>query len=263
MNYHIPGLEGYFGGKGGSGVVQQIINIIPPHKTLIIPFLGHCALTRTIKKAKHQVLIEKDPKVFDLWTKYFDSIHGVRQVSLDGFYNCWLFKDTTIHLYNDCSVHGIGFGGFLVRQKFDPMVMYCDPLYLHETRKDPVGNSYTFEMTREDHIRFLERMIQLEIPVLISAYENDLYNTMLKGWNTISFNSQTRSGTARETVYYNYDPPKQLHDYSFFGKNYKQREHYKLKGERLISKFERMTAVERNFYINFLAENKVISQPEF
>lgn len=36
MNFSIPTLEGYFGGKGSSGVHQQIINIIPPHDTFVV-----------------------------------------------------------------------------------------------------------------------------------------------------------------------------------------------------------------------------------
>jgi len=64
----------------------------------------------------------------------------------------------------------------------------------------------------------------------------------------------TRNGIAIETVYYNYDTPDKLHDYSYFGKNYKNREHFKLKRERLVNRFLKMTAVEQNFYMEALNE---------
>lgn len=39
----VPDIDTYFGGKGGSGVYQAIINQIPPHNSFVSGFLGHCA----------------------------------------------------------------------------------------------------------------------------------------------------------------------------------------------------------------------------
>ena len=40
--------NGYIGGKEAAGTYQKIINEIRPFDVLIIPFLGHCAITRNI-----------------------------------------------------------------------------------------------------------------------------------------------------------------------------------------------------------------------
>lgn len=97
---------------------------------------------------------------------------------------------------------------------------------------------------------------------MISHYKNELYDSYLKDWNTISFMSQTRSGKPRkETVYFNYEKPTELHDYSFYGNNYKSREHNKLKAARLVAKFDRMKPLEKNYYLNALQQNGVISHP--
>ena len=75
---------------------------------------------------------------------------------------------------------------------------------------------------------------------------------MLSNWNKISFQSKTRRGMATETVYFNYEPPIRLHDYRYFGDNFKQREHYKLKRNRLVAKFAKMSEQERIFYAHAL-----------
>ncbi|MDP2687513.1 MAG: DNA adenine methylase [Aequorivita sp.] len=268
MNFTIPGLEGgYFGGKGSSGVPQQIINIIPPHETLIIPFLGHCAITRCIKPAKKTLLIEKDRIVFLYWINNFTSAHIV-----DGDYKWNDFSVScgshfpNLQIYNKCGIE------FLENlnpyfERFNPneskvyrkCVVYCDPPYLLETRTS--GPRYKHEMTVEDHERFLNAVTKIDAPVLVSHYKNDMYDSHLKGWNTISFMSQLRTGKQRrETVYFNYEKPTELHDYSYFGNNYRQRESYKKAATNMLAKFERMKPLERNFILNELQKSGVISR---
>ena len=269
MNFSIPGLEGYFGGKGASGVPQQIINIIPPHETLIIPFLGHCAITRTIKPAKNFLAFEKDFDVFQKWAFYY--------LGKKCFPDTWTQKikcthrtsvntieyETFIEIINHCSIgylECLGGPNSIIDLEFNAPLIYCDPPYLLETRLS--GTRYQHEMTKEDHERFLSAVTKISAPVLVSHYKNDMYDSYLKNWNTINFMSQTRSGKPRrETVYFNYEKPTELHDYSFYGNNYKSREHNKLKAARLVAKFERMKPLEKNYYLNALAENGMISHP--
>ena len=59
----------YLGGKGSPGTYQSIINEIPPHKTLLVPFLGNCAIVRKIKPALLSVLIDCNPTVIEEWSK--------------------------------------------------------------------------------------------------------------------------------------------------------------------------------------------------
>lgn len=67
----IPELRGYFGGKCGSGVYQQIINIIPPHHTLVVPFLGHCGITRNLRPCQNWYLNDIDKAVVGAWQLYY------------------------------------------------------------------------------------------------------------------------------------------------------------------------------------------------
>tara|TARA_R110000823_G_scaffold102096_1_gene219062 strand:+ start:70777 stop:71598 length:822 start_codon:yes stop_codon:yes gene_type:complete len=263
MNFSIPGLDGYFGGKGSSGVPQQIINIIPPHETLIIPFLGHCAITRSIKPAKYFLAFEKDSEVFLKWKSFYNGcdptskkIRAIK-INREGF-------NTDIEIINDCGISYLESlsGPFSILDLlFEKPVIYCDPPYLLETRTG--GTRYKHEMTKEGHERFLNTVTKIDAPVLVSHYKNDMYDSHLKGWNTISFMSQTRSGKPRrETVYFNYEKPTELHDYSYFGNCYRERENNKKRAANIVAKFERMKPLEKNYYLNALQQSGVISHQQ-
>ena len=60
-------------------------------------------------------------------------------------------------------------------------LIYCDPPYLQTLRK---RNMYSHEMSIEEHIKLLEVLKHSNSMVLISGYDNDLYNDTLSGWRT-------------------------------------------------------------------------------
>ena len=57
----------YPGGKGGAGVYQTIINMIPPHDTYIETHLGSGAIMRYKKPAFRNFGIDIDPAVIESW----------------------------------------------------------------------------------------------------------------------------------------------------------------------------------------------------
>lgn len=61
---------------------------------------------------------------------------------------------------------------------------YVDPPYLPDVR-EPNRNSqklYRYEMTVAEHEKLLNGLLGLEGMVILSGYDNDLYNDMLSGW---------------------------------------------------------------------------------
>lgn len=75
--------------------------------------------------------------------------------------------------------------------------IYADPPYLHSVRKKYL---YKHEMTDADHTQMLEILLNHPGPVMISGYENDLYNSVLKGWRKLKKDSQAEGGLKREEV---------------------------------------------------------------
>lgn len=57
----------YPGGKSGAGIYQRLINLIPRHRILIVPFAGHCGVVRNIRPAEHTIVIDQNPSVCDWW----------------------------------------------------------------------------------------------------------------------------------------------------------------------------------------------------
>lgn len=66
-----------------------------------------------------------------------------------------------------------------VIEKFDhpTTLFYLDPPYLPETRTAP--KVYRHEMSREDHVKLLGRLLITNARIVLSGYPNELYDGML------------------------------------------------------------------------------------
>lgn len=80
--------------------------------------------------------------------------------------------------------------------------IYIDPPYLQDTRKSYL---YNHEMTDEQHAELLQIVKESDCKIMISAYENELYNEQLKGWRKEHKSTTTECSRRRvETLYMNY-----------------------------------------------------------
>lgn len=80
--------------------------------------------------------------------------------------------------------------------------IYIDPPYLQYTRK---GYLYNHEMTDEQHAKLLKVVKESDCKIMISAYENELYNTELIGWRKEHKSTTAECSRQRtETLYMNY-----------------------------------------------------------
>lgn len=85
--------------------------------------------------------------------------------------------------------------------------LYCDPPYEQSTR---TSARYNVDMNTDDHVRFLNAVINTNSKVLISGYDCDLYDTLVdNGFTKHTFDVNTISGnfdkkTKKETIWKNY-----------------------------------------------------------
>lgn len=94
--------------------------------------------------------------------------------------------------------------------------IYLDPPYLLSTR---TAKQYKHEMTDQNHIELLELILKFPGKVIISGYENDLYNNMLKDWykeNTTGY-AEYNGADRNEVLWMNYKPAKQQLNLFEFG----------------------------------------------
>ncbi|MCI8374898.1 MAG: DNA adenine methylase [Lachnospiraceae bacterium] len=88
------------------------------------------------------------------------------------------------------------------RYDTEDVFLYVDPPYLHSTRKNYL---YRYEMKDADHKELLKALVSHPGKVLLSGYDNDLYNDMLPGWYKVQKKTQAEAGKIRtETLWMNY-----------------------------------------------------------
>ncbi|MCZ4283132.1 DNA adenine methylase [Kiloniella laminariae] len=202
----------YPGGKGGAGVYQKIINIMPPHKTYIEGFLGSGIILKTKKPAQ-------------------------KNIGLD-------LSDTVVNQDWDAQIFQVNTIEWLSKYQWQGNeLVYLDPPYVLSTRTNK--KIYEHEMTDKDHLDLLRVIKKIPAKIIISGYWSELYATELGNWNNFQFQAMTRGGQRTETVWYNYDKPTRLHDYSFLGENFTERQRITRKKKRWIERLSKMDDHEK------------------
>lgn len=226
--------KNYFGGKSGNGTYQTIINHIPPHDVFYSLFLGNCGITRHIKPAKLNILNDIDPEVIQAWEK----------LKLPAYYS--LRNENAIDILRSS-----------IAQNFDTAVkkfFYLDPPYRLSSRKSQI-KVYNFEMTDNDHSDLLSQIVTMKDDlIMISHYPDPMYNEALKGWHTKDFYSMIRNGLALERIYYNYTLTDKLHDYSYIGNDFREREKNNRIKNNMLKKIKHLPPQLRNSIIQDLIE---------
>lgn len=208
----------YPGGKGGC--YQQIINIIPPHKTFISTHMGNCAVLRHIQPAERTIGIDINPDIIKGW-------QGRIKYQQPGI--TFICGDARSTLENMT----------LTGNEF----VYLDPPYLMHTRKG--GSLYKFEYSDQQHEELLDFILTLSCPAAISGYDSEMYRDKLSHWSHKSFRVGTRGSAAIEHLWFNYKTPHIIHDYRYAGDNFRQREKHTRKRNRWANKFKNLGKAER------------------
>ena len=89
------------------------------------------------------------------------------------------------------------------RYDTEDVFMYIDPPYLHGTRKNYL---YKYEMEDSGHEELLKKLVKHPGKILLSGYENEMYNDHLSGWKKVHKAARAEKGLPRtETLWMNYD----------------------------------------------------------
>lgn len=92
------------------------------------------------------------------------------------------------------------------RYNIPEALIYLDPPYVLSSRKS--GSLYRHELDDERQKKLLELITRSRAKIILSGYENEIYDTALKGWFKDQTLAQTTSTQkAVETIWMNYEPP--------------------------------------------------------
>jgi hypothetical protein len=229
-------MKGYPGSKAGSGVYQQIISQMPPHDVYVEPFFGTGAVFWRKRPGRINVGIDADPAMVDrAW---------VRAAGIDGH-----SERVPQYLFN------VGDGvSYLQKLRCGPeWLIYCDPPYLRETRSSG-RRLYRCELSSADHVRFLDAVLRLPARVMVSGYHCELYDLALSSWRVVEYSAMTRGGPRVEVLWCNFREPTELHDYRYYGRDYRERERVGRKRARWLARLSKMPVLERRLIESALLE---------
>ncbi|SFU99553.1 DNA adenine methylase [Pseudoduganella namucuonensis] len=217
----------YPGGKGGAGVYQTIINLIPPHRVYIEAFAGGANIYFRKAPAASSILVERD---FDQARTLFEAIAGRDEHA----------GTTTLNVDAVPWLSSYPWVG-------DEFV-YLDPPYVLSTRTKKA--IYAHEMSDEDHRDLISALVAMSnrgVRFMLSGYRNAIYDEAARaaGWRRVDFQAMTRGGVRTESVWMNYEAPAALADYGYAGSNFRERERIKRKVHRWVQRLQQLPALER------------------
>ncbi|MBO6553274.1 MAG: DNA adenine methylase [Roseitalea sp.] len=219
----------YPGGKNAAGAYQRIINYMPPHATYVEAFLGSGAVLRNKRPADRNIGIDLSAEALALCL----------DLAAGNTSHLSLIEDDALALL---PVLKTMLDDRRLIDRPDTLI-YADPPYVMDTRKG--GALYDHEMTDADHERLLATLRSARCMVMISGYRSPLYDAALTGWHRIDYKAQTRQGLADESLWLNFRPPLELHDYGHLGADYRERERIRRKRRRWADKIAGMDRLER------------------
>jgi DNA adenine methylase len=212
----------YPGGKGRS--YPQLINLMPRHSAYVETHLGGGAVMRHKRPAERQIGIEVDPAVVAGWRS-----EGELPFEL-------IEADAVSWLQSNSLAEGT--------------LIYADPPYLPSTRKQE--RVYRFDYTEQDHHVLLEVLKEQPCKVMISGYRSRLYDDSLKGWNRNSFLAKAHDGLREETIWFNFEPPSELHDADHLGCTFRERETISRRRTRLERRIGSLSLPEQHALLGWL-----------
>lgn len=215
----------YDGGKGRC--FQRIINLMPPHRLYIEPFVGGGAVLRHKRSAEKSIGIDLDA----------EAIQRLEQLQFEG----------SVHLVCTDALD------YLASNTFDAQTLiYADPPYLPSTRRRP--RVYRHEMTEDDHQRLLTILSKQPCFVIISGYPSRLYDNMLSSWWTTTFQGTSHIGRRVEIAWTNYEPTARLHDYRYLGDTFRERERVRRLVDRWRRRLSALPSPEREAVLHALGD---------
>jgi hypothetical protein len=229
------------GSKGGSGVAQWLISLMPVHRVFVEAFYGRGVISATKRPAQFNLGME-----LDAMTRSQIQLHPRAQSDsatppafaiLEGDALAWLP---------------------LLRVEPDWLI-YCDPPYLGSSRSCS-RRYYREEMlTTTAHDRLLSVLTALQGMVMLSGYRSDLYAARLAGWRLETFWTVNRRGKrVEECCWCNFGPPQSFHESTFAGANRTERQRIKRKAARWLSKFKSASPQERQAILAALSSSAAV-----
>lgn len=166
-------------------IKDWVLSYIPKHVVYVEPYFGSGSIFFDKDKAKIEVINDIDQDVYN----YFKVIRDNPNEIIEQI----MFTPFSIEEYHNSRI--------INEHDNEDVFIYCDPPYVLSTRKEHL---YNYDMTDEQHIELLEVLKRHKGKILISGYDNKLYNKMLKNWHKETIVTSSERGKRIECLWMNY-----------------------------------------------------------
>ena len=214
----------YTGGKGRA--FRSIISRMPPHEVYIETHLGSGAVMRHKRPARLSIGVDIDHRVLRAFAREPSSAELINGDAAD----------------------------FLATFPFagDELV-YADPPYWPAARRR--GRCYPHDYSASDHLHLLGVLLSLRCAVMLSGYRCEAYDERLSGWTRHDFEAVSQTGLVEESLWMNFEPGCDLHDYRYIGADFREREALSRRRRTQIRKLQQLSALERRAVLSDLAQS--------
>lgn len=265
----------YDGGKNGPGVYQRLICMMPPHTVYVEMFLGSGAILRRKRPAALSLAYELDrATIRDIAEALPADRFEPSRINADWIYPGELpGNGGTSLVFHEPGTMRRNLEVFnvdafdAIRRKFlsgcyfwatnDPAetLIYCDPPYPDSVRSSK-GKIYQNELLADqEHADLYKLLLAIPAKIMLSGYDNEIYNSLLKGWRKETIPTVNRAGKkVIETVWLNFPAPIELHDYSHVGQNHRERWNMTKRLRNWTGQLEAMEPAERGAMLSALSE---------
>lgn len=153
----------------------------------------------TFEWSKEQDIIDDNLEIATKWYWNNQLSYGGRGISYcDHYKNINRSKTRLDNLYcfadflQNVEITNLTAIELIQKEAIKDTLLYVDPPYCIE------GKEYEYGMSRYDHIKLLEILRETPAKVVLSSYNNQLYNSLLQEWDIIELNAQVSFGVSRD-----------------------------------------------------------------
>ena len=104
-------------------------------------------------------------------------------------------------------------------------------------------------------LAYWKQSIGVALLVMVSGYWTRMYAEKLQRWRSIHYEAMTRGGfTATEWLWMNFREPPELHEYTYLGEDFRERERIKRMTKRWVDRLQAMPLLQRQALLAALAQ---------
>ncbi len=164
---------------------EQVENPIEQARRTLVRYHQSFGASNSSKKSWRNVQTYGGPRTATMWNYLPERVIGIS------------------NRLKEAQIENIDALELIRRYNDENTLIYCDPPYLQSLRKK---NMYAHETPDEYHVKLLDALKESKSKIVLSGYDNPMYDEALAGWNTDEKITTAQMGKHRvEKLWFNFE----------------------------------------------------------